>query len=149
MQNSVISIRITNLYRFQPSSVIFAWKAATFGSELQVSMGHRLRLLICDCKTACLYPEWQLSIGPSRHLWFCAFKTVTLASELLVAMGPRLRLLICECKTACLDPEWHLSVGPSLHLWFCAFKITTLASELQVSKGPSPHLWLLHAKQRL
>ena len=30
-----------------------------------------------------------------------------------------------------------------------AFKTATLAAELQVSMGPSPHLWFLHAKQRL
>ena len=44
MQNNVISIRITSLYGSQPSSVVFARKTATFGSELQVSIGPRLRL---------------------------------------------------------------------------------------------------------
>ena len=57
MQNNVISIRITSLYGTQPSSVVFACKTAPFGSELQVSMSPRLRLLICDCKTVCLDPE--------------------------------------------------------------------------------------------
>ena len=42
-----------------------------------------------------------------------------------------------------------MSIGPSHHLWFCTFKTATLASELQVSKDPSPHLWFLHAKQRI
>ena len=64
MQNNVISIRITSLYWSQPSSVVFACKTAAFGSELQVS------------------------IGPSPHLWFCAFTTATLESELLVSMSP-------------------------------------------------------------
>ena len=32
-------------------------KTGTFGAELQVSMGPRLRLLTCECKTACLEPE--------------------------------------------------------------------------------------------
>ena len=57
MQNNVISIRITSLYGSQPSSVVFAWKTGTFGAELQVSKGPRLRLLTCECKTACLEPE--------------------------------------------------------------------------------------------
>ena len=30
-----------------------------------------------------------------------------------------------------------------------AFKTATFGTELQVSMGPSPHLWILHAKQRL
>ena len=57
IQNSDFSIRNTSLYGSQPSSVVFASKTATFESELQVSMGPRLRLLICECKTACLGPE--------------------------------------------------------------------------------------------
>ena len=48
MENNVISIRITSLYGSQPSSVIFAYKTVPFGSELQVSMYPRLRLLICE-----------------------------------------------------------------------------------------------------
>ena len=32
-------------------------KTVTFGAELQVSMGTRLLLLTCECKTACLEPE--------------------------------------------------------------------------------------------
>ena len=57
MQNNVIRIRITSFYGSQPLSVVFACKTATFGSELQVSMCPRLRLLICERKTACLEPE--------------------------------------------------------------------------------------------
>ena len=52
MQNNVISIRTTSLYGSQPSSVAFACKTASFGSELSVSNGPGLRLLICEWKTA-------------------------------------------------------------------------------------------------
>ena len=48
--------------------MVFAWKPATFGPKLHVSM------------------------GPRTHLWFSACKTPCLASELLVSMGP---VLIC------------------------------------------------------
>ena len=40
-------------------------------------------------------------------------------------------------------------MGPRPHLWCFAFQTGTLAPEWQVSVGPSPHLRLLHAKQRL
>ena len=40
-------------------------------------------------------------------------------------------------------------MGPRLLLSFFAFKTSTLAPVLQVSMGPSPHLWFLHAKQRI
>ena len=57
MQISVINTRITSFYESQPTLAVFACKTAPFGSELQISMGPRLRLLICECKTACLDPE--------------------------------------------------------------------------------------------
>ena len=39
IQNSVICTRISSLYGFQPSSVVFACKTATFGPDLQVCIG--------------------------------------------------------------------------------------------------------------
>ena len=68
MQNNVICIRNTSLSGTQPSSVVFAFKTAPFGPELQVSM------------------------GPKLHLWFFVFKTATLAPELQVSFGPKLPL---------------------------------------------------------
>ena len=76
MQNNVINIRITSLYESLPSFVVFA------------------------CKTATLAPELQVSIGPSPHLWFCAFTTSILLPELIASMGPRPHLSFCACKTA-------------------------------------------------
>ena len=40
-------------------------------------------------------------------------------------------------------------MGSSHNLWFCACKTAPFGQELQVSVGPRPHLWFLHAKQRL
>ena len=48
-----------------------------------------------------------------------------------------------------LGQKLHVPMSPTLRLWFSACKIAYLAPELLVSKGPSPHLWFLHAKQRL
>ena len=59
-----------DLYGSQPSSVVFAFKTATSGQELQVSMGTRPHLSFCEWKTARLAPEYQDSMGPSPHLWF-------------------------------------------------------------------------------
>ena len=124
--NSVISTRITSLYGFQPSSVVFAFKTATLWTRIASLYGcPRPHLSFCACKTAWLAPELLVSVGSSSHLWFCAFKTATLWPQLLVSMGPR------------------------PHLWFSACKTACLASELLVSMDPSPHLWFLHAKQRL
>ena len=53
-QNNVISIGSTSLYGSLPSSMVFACKTASFGSELQGS------------------------VRSSHHLWFCAFTTAAL-----------------------------------------------------------------------
>ena len=53
-QNWDFRPRITSLYKLQTSPVVFAFKIATLGSELQVSM------------------------GPNPHQWFGAFKTATI-----------------------------------------------------------------------
>ena len=53
-KNGDFSFRNTSLYGSQPSFVAFT------------------------CKTATLGPELIVSIGPSPHLWFCAFTTATL-----------------------------------------------------------------------
>ena len=168
LQNSVISIRVTSLHGFLPSSVVFACKTASFGPELQVSMDPRPHQSFCVCKT-----EWlaQVPMGPSRHLWFWAFKTATLEPKLHVSKGTWPHLWFCACKTECLASEKLVSkgarphlffgcktttfgselqvcMGPRPHLSFCACKTAWLASELLVCMGPSPHLWFLQ-EQRL
>ena len=49
----------------------------------------RPHLRIFELITECLTHEYQVYMGSSPHLWFCAFKTATLGPELLVSMGPR------------------------------------------------------------
>ena len=58
--------------------MVFANKTATFGLELQVSMGPRPHLWFLEFKTETLAQELQVSIGPSPHLWFSTFTTATL-----------------------------------------------------------------------
>ena len=56
LQSSMISSRTTCLYGSQPFSVVFEYKTATFGAELQVCMGPRRHLSFCACKSAWLAP---------------------------------------------------------------------------------------------
>ena len=70
IQNSDFSTRIASLYGSEPSSVVLAFKTATLGPELQVSMGNRPHLSFCACKTTFLASEILDSMGPSTHLWF-------------------------------------------------------------------------------
>ena len=65
---SAPNIRIASLNGFQPPSVVFALKTATFGPELQVSMGPSSHLSSCECKTAWFVQEWQVYTGSSHNL---------------------------------------------------------------------------------
>ena len=57
-------------------------------------------------KTASLGPELQVSMGPSPHLWFFAFKTASLATELQVSMGPCPHLWFFQAKQRLLDQNY-------------------------------------------
>ena len=95
MHNSVISTSKTSLYGSQPSSVVFAFKSATFGSELQVSMGPRPHLSFCACKTTWLA---LVSMGPSPHLWFLHAKQRILDQKYKSLMVPDLTYCFLHSK---------------------------------------------------
>ena len=59
MQNNMINIRITSVYGSQPSSVDFACKTATFGPELQVSMGPNPHLCFLHAKQRLLDQNYK------------------------------------------------------------------------------------------
>ena len=82
MQSSMISTRGTSLYGSQIPPVVFAFKTATFGPELQVSM------------------------GPSPHMSFGACKTAWLASDLLDSMGPSTHRRFLRAKQRLLDNNY-------------------------------------------
>ena len=125
MQNSVISTRMTSLYGFQPSSVVF------------------------ECTTARFEPELQVSMGPRSHLSFGACKTAWYSIRITRFYGSQPSSVVFGCKTESFGPKLQVSMGPRPLLSFCAFKTAWLPPELLVCMGSRPHLWLLHAKQRL
>ena len=171
MQYSVISTRITSLYRSQPSSVVFACKTETFGPELQVSMGTRPHLSFCAWKTEWLSPELLVSMGSSPHLWFCAFKTAALGPILHVSMGPRPHPVILRLRNSmhsiritslygsqtssvilCMQ---YIVISTRLHesLWvpalICRFvhaKQRDFCTRITSLYGPRPHLWFYACK---
>ena len=98
MQNSVPSIRNTGLYVSQPSSVVFACKTATFGPELQVSMGTRPHLLFCACTTACLESDILVSMSPLPHLWILIAKQRLLVQNYKSLWVPDFTCRIMDAK---------------------------------------------------
>ena len=110
LQNSVISTWNTSLCVFQLSYVVFAYKTAHFGLELQVSMGPSPYLWFWVHITACLAQESKDFIGSSPHLWFCACKSATLVHEFLVSIGPSPHLWFMHAKQRLLDQHTSLYV---------------------------------------
>ena len=169
MQYSVISTISTCLYGSQCS---FACKTATFGAELQLSMGPRPHLSFSACKTAWIASEILVSMDPCPHLWFLDAKQRLFDQNYKSLFVPVLTSTLCmqnsmicismtslygfqpspvffSRKSATLGPYLQVCIGPRPHMWFCTCKTATLGLELQVYVGPRPHMWFLHAKQRL
>ena len=173
MQKIVLRSRMTLVYWSQPSSVVYACKTAPFGSELQVSMGPRLRLLICECKIMCLHPEWRLSISPRPHLCFFCIHNSVFSSRIASLYGSQLSsVVLCIHNRDIMTRISSLSGSQTSPVVLCmqnnvisiritslygaqpsfvvfACKTASLVPELQVSMGPTPHICFLHSKQRL
>ena len=128
--------------------MVFGGTTATFGAELQVSMGPRHDLSFSGCKTAWLASEILVSMGPSPHVWFLDAK-----QRLLDHNNKSLRVpdKICHlCMEKSNFSTWLTSLyvsQPSSVVFAC--KTAHFGPEFQVSMGPSPHLRFLHAKQRV
>ena len=148
MQYSVISTWIPCLYGSQPLSVVFGCTTATFGAELQVSMGPRHDLSFCGFKTAWLASEILVSMGPSPHVWFLDAK-----QRLLEQNKKSLRVPDKSCRFVHENSNFSTWIT-SLYVFqpssvAFARKTAHFGPEFQVSMGPSPHLRFLHAKQRV
>ena len=146
MQNRVISPRITSLYGSQPSSVVFVCKGASFGPELQVSIGPTTHLSFCARKVSWLTPELQVSMGPIHHLSFCACNTAWLAPELLVSMGHSPHLWLLHAKQRLLDHNNESLRHPDMSCRFVHAKQRLLGHELQFCMGPRPYLSICACK---
>ena len=159
----MISTRITNLYGSLPSSVVFAFKTATFGPEIQVSTGPRHHRSLFACNRVWLEPELLLSMGPSPHLWFLHAKQPRLAQIFMSLWVPEItfrflhaiqRALYQNYYSLCVPvhvcgfcmqnrdfcTEFQICIGPRSHLRLCACNTAWLVQELLVSMGPRHHL---------
>ena len=102
-----------------------------------------------------LYAKQRLLDQNNKSLWVpdltCDFlhaKSVPIIRNTSLH-GSQPSRVVFRCKTATYGPEKQVSMGPRLDLSFCTCTTMRLAPELLGSMGLSPHLWVLHAKQRL
>ena len=148
MQNNVINIRITRVYGSQPSSVDFVCKTASFGPELQASMGPSPHLWFMHAKQRLLDQNYKSLWVPALICGFCMQNSdfSIRITSLYGSQTPPMIFCIQNSDFSCGIASLYGSQTSS-EVFEC--KTTWLASELLVSMGPSPNLWFLHAKQRL
>ena len=148
IQNTDFSTRFASLYWSQPSSVIIAFKTAYFGSELQVSKGPRPHLSFCACKKNVISIRITSLYGSQHSFVVFAVKTATLDQKNKSLWVPDFASWFVNENSVLISRMMlvHCSQTSSVVL---RIHNRTLASELLVSMDPSPHLRLLHAKQRL
>ena len=125
MQNSMISTRNTSLYGSQPSSAVLCTQNSVFITRITSLYGSQTSPVDLWLQNSVLTTRINSLYGSqtsSMDLWKQNRALSIRITSLYVSQPSS---VICECKTANLGPE------------------------LQVSMCPSPHLWILHAKQRL
>ena len=140
--------------------MVFAYKTATFGAELQVSVGPRPHQSFCACKTA----WWDSgSIGSSPYLCFLHAKQRVLEQNYKSLWVPALilgfcmqnsgfwtkignlywsqisRVVLC-LQSSVISPRTICLYGSQPFSAVFECKTATFGAELQVCMGPRPHL---------
>ena len=116
MQNSMLSTRMTSLYGFQPSPVVLCLQNSDFRTRLtSLNVSQSSSVDLCRHNGG-LSTEYQVYMGFSPHLWFCACKTAWLPLKLLVSTCPRPHLCIIANKRACHTIPYGSQTSP-VDLW--------------------------------
>ena len=101
--NCVLNTKMKRLYWFQPSPVVLCMQNSDFRTIITSLCGSKTQTVVFACKTATLWPQLLVSMGPRPHLWFSVRKTVCLASELQELVDPRPHLWFLLAKQRILD----------------------------------------------
>ena len=147
MQNNVINIRITSVYGSQPSSVDFACKTATFGPELQVSMGPSPHLWFLHAKQRLLDQNYKSLLVPALISGFC-MQNSDFRTRITSLYGSQTSpMVFCiqngDFSTRIASPYWS---QPSSEVFAC--KIATFQNYKSLWV-PDLSNGFLHAKQLL
>ena len=148
IQKRDFSNRIASLYGSQLSYVVFACKITWLASEILVSMGPSPHLccLLANCDFG---SELQVSMGPRLRLLICECKNSVLRSRMTIVYSTQpSSVVLCVQNSDFSIRINSLYVSQTSPVVLC-MQTTWLASELLDSMGPSPYRWFLHAKQRL
>ena len=125
MPNSVFRTRNTSLYGSEQSSVVLCIQNSDFMTRIANLYGSQ--------------------ISPAVSCLQCSVSSIRITS----LHGSQPSCVVFGCNRATFGQEKQVSMSPRHNLSLCACKIAWLAPELLLSMCPNPHLWFLHAKQRI
>ena len=172
MQNSVLSIRMTSLYWFQPLPLILCMKQRlkdhtyrSVGVPALICgfvMQNRVLTTRINCpyesQTSCMDFCIQNSDFVTRitSLYgsqtspkeLCMKNSIPTTGIKSLNGSQTSSMDFCKQNSALCTKITSLYVSQTSPVDFC-MQNRDLGPELQFSMGPSPHLWFLHAKQRL
>ena len=149
MQNSDFRTRITSLNGFQTSPMVFfSFKTATLAPEVLVSMGPSPHLRFLQAKKRLLDQNYKSQLFPDFACWFVNAKQhVLIQNDACLLFPSFICSFVLSKQGFSIRKTGLFGTQPSFVIFACI--TASLAPELQVSMVPSPHLWVLHAKQRL
>ena len=149
MQNNVISVKITSPSVSQPSFVVFAYKTANLGPELQVSMGPRPHLcFFCFQNSAFSNRIASLNGSQLSSVVLCIHNSAIM-TRINSLHGSQTSPVVLCVQNNVINIRNTSLYGSLPSFVFFASKTAYLGPELQVSMGPRLHLCFLHSKQRL
>ena len=146
--NSVLSTRIKRLCGFQPSRVVLCMQINDFSTWITSLYWSQPSCVVFGCKTATFGLELQGSVGQRPHPLFC-MQNFDFWTRITSLYGSQTWPVILCMYNSVLNIRITSLYGSQPSSVVFAFKTAWLASELLVSMGPRPHDWFLDAKQRL
>ena len=136
---------MTSLYGFQPSSVVLFMQNSDFKTRLTSLCGSPVSPVDLCNRNSVLTTRIASLCCPRPHLCIFANKTACHTSPYGSQTSPvDLWMQNSVLSTRITSLYWF---QPSSVGFAC--KRVILGPQLQVSVGPRPHLWFLHAKQRI
>ena len=121
LQNSEFCTRITNLYASQTSPVILCMKNSVISIRITSLYGSQPLSLVLHANQRLLEKNYKSIWVPALICGLC-MQNSALWTSIQVPMCTRPHLSFCAYKPAWLAPEILVSMGSSPHMRFCAFK---------------------------
>ena len=148
MQKSDYGTRITCLYGSQTSPKVFRIQNSDFWIRITSLYGFQTSpVVLCMQNNVISTRITSLHRSQSSPVVLCMQNTV-INFRITSLFWSQSSSVLFECKTASMGPELLVSMGPSPHLWFLHAKQRLLGQNYKSLRVPDHSCRFAHAKQR-